>query len=300
MSAMPESNISTPFSKPLFSPGTVLGNTYTLEAFLGAGAYGQVYRVSHRYLGCQALKIFPPGGPEPSRDFLREARVLVYFTHPNIVRIFDANVVQSLYGPLPYLAMEYIEGGTLGHLLRQRVRLNLEEAHRIAKDLCGGLSEAHSLEPPLLHLDLTTENVLVSEQRGRLRAKIADFGIAAHVHPTTRMARAQGTYYYMPPEMFWGYATTASDVFMLGFLIYWIYAGLPPYPIPSLPAGATSQEWVDAVQQSRRVAAPPLSRFHLEIPRGTAEVVAKALSPDPNDRFTDARAFSAAFAGLDA
>ena len=284
---------------PLFQSGMVLGNTYTVDTFLGAGAYGQVYRVTHRYLGRQALKIFPPGGPDKDRDFFHEARVLVYLTHPNIVRVFDANVVESAYGPLPYLAMEYIDGGTLGRLLERHVRLTLPETKSLAQDLCAGLSEAHGLEPPLLHLDLTTENVLVTEQGGRLFAKIADFGIAAQVHPTTRMARAQGTYYFMAPEMFWGYATPASDVYMLGFLIYWLYAGLPPYPLPTLPAGATAQDLVDAVQRTRDTPAPPLTRFRLDIPPTAAELVARALAPDPNHRFPDARAFWAALRRVD-
>lgn len=279
------------FREPLFSPGTSLGDTYTVEAFLGAGAYGQVYRVTHRYLGRQALKIFPPGGLDPGRDFFHEARVLVYLTHPNIVRIFDANIVQSPYGQLPYLAMEYIEGETIGQLLRRRVRLSLKEAKELAGDLCAGLSEAHRLEPPLLHLDLTTENVLVTQYQRRPFAKIADFGIAAQVHPTTRMARAQGTYYFMAPEMFWGYATPSSDVYMLGFLIYWLYAGVPPYPLPSVPPGSSARDVVEAIQRTRKDPPPPLLRFRLDIPPATAELVARALSPDADQRFPDATAF---------
>lgn len=285
-------------SEPLFLPGTTLGTTYTVEAFLGAGAFGQVYRVTHRYLGRQALKVFPPGGLDPARDFFHEARVLVALTHPNIVRIFDANVVETAYGPLPYLAMENIEGETIGRLLQRRVRLGLAEANALAEDLCAGLSEAHRLEPPLLHLDLTTENVLVIEQGGRVHAKIADFGIAAQIHPTTRMARAQGTFYFMAPEMFWGYAMPASDVWMLGFLIYWLYAGLPPYPVPTLPGGASVQDWADAVQRSRDTPAPPLTRFRLDIPAAMTELIAKALSPDPNHRFPNAMMFWAALRAM--
>jgi len=86
----------------------------------------------------------------------------------------------------------------------RRIRLGLEKAERLAEDLCAGTSEAQMLEPPLLHLDLTTENVMVTKTRDQLRVKIADLGIAARAHRTTRTARAQGTYYYMPPEMFWG------------------------------------------------------------------------------------------------
>ena len=281
-------------SEPLLLPGTTLGTTYTVEAFLGAGAFGQVYRVTHRYLGRQAIKIFPAGGLDPARDFLHEARVLVALTHPNIVRIFDANVAETPHGPLPYLAMEYIEGETIGRLLERRVRLGFAEANALAEDLCAGLSEAHKLEPPLLHLDLTTGNILVIERGGRLHAKIADFGIAAQVHPTTRMARATGTYYFMAPEMFWGYATPASDVYMLGFIVYWLYAGLPPYPVPTLPEGASAQDWADAIQRSRNTPAPPLARFRLDVPTATTELIAKALSPDPAHRFPNAMMFWAA------
>jgi serine/threonine-protein kinase len=290
--------VSARLSEPLFLPGTTLGTTYTVEAFLGAGAFGQVYRVIHRYLGRQALKIFSPGGLDPARDFFHEARVLVALTHPNIVRIFDANVAETAYGPLPYLAMEYIEGETIRQVLQRRVRLGLAEANALAEDLCAGLSEAHRLEPPLLHLDLTTENILVTDQGGRLHAKTADFGIAAQVHPITRMARARGTFYFMAPEMFEGYATPASDVYMLGFIIYWLYAGLPPYPVPTLPERASAQDWVDAVQRSRNTPAPPLAQFRLDIPAAMTELIAKALSPDPNQRFPNAMMFSAALRGV--
>lgn len=169
--------------------------------------------------------------------------------------------------------------------------MGLAEATALACDLADGLSEAHQLDPPLLHLDLTTENVMVTQYRGRLHAKIADFGIAAQVHPTTHMARAQGTLYYMAPEMFWGYATPASDVYMLGFLIYWLYAGAPPFPIPTLVPEASTRDWADAIQQSRNVPAPPLTRFRLDIPPPLAALIAKALSPDPSQRYPNAKAF---------
>lgn len=275
----------------MLEPGTRLGTTYTVEAFLGAGAYGQVYRVTHRYLGQQALKVFPPGALPPTQDFFHEARVLVSLTHPNIVRVFDANVVETPAGPLPYLAMEYIDGETLGSVLRRRVRLGLAEATALARDLTEGLSEAHQLDPPLLHLDLTTENVMVTRYRGRLHAKIADFGIAAQVHPTTHMARAQGTLYYMAPEMFWGYATPASDVFMLGFLIYWLYAGVPPYPTPTVSSEASTRDLADAIQGMRLNPAPPLARFRMDIPQPLADLVAKALSMNPDQRYPNAHAF---------
>jgi serine/threonine-protein kinase len=279
---------------PLFEAGTILNPTYTVEAFLGAGAFGQVYRVNHQYLGRQALKIFPRGIRDFRGDFFREARILVNLTHPNIVRIFDANIIETPLGEVPYLAMEYIDGETLGRMLMRRVRLSLVEASSLTNDLCAGLREAHRLEPPLLHLDLTTENVLLTEQAGSLRAKIADFGIAAQVHPITRMTKAQGTIYFMAPEMFWGYATASSDVYMLGFLIYWLYAGVPPYPVPELSPGASATDWADAVRRARNTPAAPLAKYRLDMPLLTGQAILRALSPEPAKRFPDATAFWAA------
>jgi serine/threonine-protein kinase len=112
------------------------------------------------------------------------------------------------------------------------------------------------------------------------------------------MARARGTFYFMAPEMFWGYATPASDVYMLGFIMYWLYAGLPPYPVPTLPEGASAQDFADAIQRSRDTPAPPLTRFRLDIPAAMTELIAKALSPDPNQRFPNAMMFSAALRGV--
>jgi serine/threonine-protein kinase len=280
-----------PRTGPFFAPGAVITPTYAIERFLGSGAYGEVYCVRHKYLGRQAMKIFPPGGLEPTRDFFQEARILLEVTDPNIVRVFDANVLETAGQELPFMVMEYIEGETLGSLLRRTVRLSIDEALGLAHDMCRGLSAAHTLEPPLLHLDLTLGNVLVTTVRGRRAAKIADFGVAAHVHPKTRMARAQGEYFFMAPEMFWGYATTASDVYSLAFLLYWVLAGVPPFPRPDLPEGASRDTLVNAIRATRNTEPPPLERFRHEVPAALAKIVAKALSLEPESRFSDAAEF---------
>jgi serine/threonine-protein kinase len=283
---------------PLFRRGARVGDTYTIDTYVGAGAYGEVYRIQHRYLGTQAMKVFPSDTLDATQDFFEEARVLVELTHPNVVRVFDANVVETQHGQLAYLTMEYVNGETLGTHLRRRVRLPLAEANALAVGLSSGLAAAHSLDPPLLHLDLTIENVIVGSKHGRLAPKIADFGIAGHVHPVTRLARARGTYFFMAPEMFWGYATSASDVYCLAFLLYWVYAGVPPYPYPTLPDGATRDDWIAAVRRSRLTPPPPLARFRLDVPREIAKILEQSLAPDAGDRLPSAQALAAAFTPL--
>jgi serine/threonine-protein kinase len=91
----------------------VINNTYTVERFLGEGAFAEVYRVRHRFLGRQAMKVFKLAGLTMNEveEQLSEAVILSQINHPNIIRVFDANIFEDegrMYG---FFVMEYISGG---------------------------------------------------------------------------------------------------------------------------------------------------------------------------------------------
>ncbi|HVT04950.1 MAG TPA: serine/threonine protein kinase, partial [Thermoanaerobaculia bacterium] len=98
---------------PLLESGQVIRDTYEVERFLGEGAFAEVYRVRHRFLGRQAMKVFKRVGMalDDINEMLGEAVLLSRIGHPNIVRVFDANVIESSRGVCGYFTMENVPGG---------------------------------------------------------------------------------------------------------------------------------------------------------------------------------------------
>lgn len=98
----------------LLNEGETIRDTYEVERFLGEGAFAEVYRVKHRYLGRQAMKVFKRVGMslEEIQDVLGEAILLTKIGHPNIVRVFDANVHTTQRGTCGYFTMEHVPGGS--------------------------------------------------------------------------------------------------------------------------------------------------------------------------------------------
>ena len=126
---------------------TKIRDTYTIDAFLGEGAFGGVYKVRHKYLGIQALKIFHPGSipKEQEPELFNEAYVLAKLTHENIVRIYEANTFKLGNNRYCYIAMEFVEGGTLAKHIERTVRFSTDAALNIQKDICLGLAQMHKI-----------------------------------------------------------------------------------------------------------------------------------------------------------
>src|SRR6202046_1630425 len=99
----------------LLADGQTIRDTYEVERFLGEGAFAEVYRVKHRFLGRQAMKVFKRVGMglDDINEMLGEAILLSRVGHPNIVRVFDANVIESKRGVCGYFTMENVPGGSL-------------------------------------------------------------------------------------------------------------------------------------------------------------------------------------------
>ena len=276
--------------RPRLRPGTRIRDLEVVR-FLGSGAYGQVYEVVHPFLGTQALKLVEVGSDAPPvEELLAEARVLAKIVHPNVVRLFDAGLADVEGGERPFLTMELMPGGTLGALQRRRLRLEIAEAVDIGIQLLAGLSAAHALSPPVLHRDITPGNILVASENP-FQIKLSDFGLAAHVHPETRLLRAAGTIRYQPPEAALGYATTESDVFAAGLIIYELLTGVSAFPLRDSPDLGTSVGVAQAIRRSREDPAPPPSQFRSTISPDLNQLISQALALRPADRISSAKEF---------
>ncbi len=224
---------------------------YTIDALLGEGGMGQVFRAHDPRLGrTVAIKV---SREEFTSRFQREARAIAALNHPHVCTLYDI-------GP-GYLAMEFIEGETLADRLA-RGRLGVERALLFGAQIAGALAAAHARG--IVHRDLKPGNIML----GKSGVKVLDFGLAASTGGTslqdatrTMAGTAVGTPAYMAPEQLQGGPADArADVYALGLLLHEMATGVRP------PATCG-------------VALP--ARF--------AEVVQRCLNVDPDERWQSAR-----------
>ena len=165
----------------MLQDGQVIRETYEVERFLGEGAFAEVYRVKHRFLGRQAMKVFKRVGMSLNEieEMLGEAILLSQIGHPNIVRVFDANVLQSSRGVCGYFTMENIPGGSLDKFWRSHGTriVPVETAVDLIKQVCRGIALAHREKPPIIHRDIKPHNLFLLERKIS-QLKVLDFGIA--------------------------------------------------------------------------------------------------------------------------
>jgi len=276
----------------LLRQGEIVRDTYTVVRHLGSGAFGDVYLTRHRYMGLQAMKVFPI---KDGADVLEEAYLLTKLSHPNIVRMFEANEFLWREERFGYFTMEYIEGGTLGEYL-QGNELGLPERTRLALDILAGLAVAHSQKPPVIHRDISPSNILVDKSQQHSLAKISDFGLAKHVNPESLVASAAGKYLYMAPESFLGTHSTATDMYAAGIVIFEMLTGVHPFEIRVSP-NADAKEIAQIVCTSRTQSIPNARACNSEISLEWDLALQSALAHDPESRPQTAQDFLTGLAG---
>ncbi|MQY23902.1 serine/threonine-protein kinase [Nocardia macrotermitis] len=280
----------------LLREGQRIGETYEVERFLGEGAFAEVYRVRHRILGRQAMKVFRRTGTARENDaMLGEAILLSQMGHPNIIRVFDANTVSTPQGERAYFTMEYIAGGNLQNFWtshRDRF-VPLSDSARILHQISEGLAVAHTAQPPIIHRDITPQNILVGYDPAGLRARISDFGLAKHINPLTQLASTRGTLAFKSPESLLNPNgdSRAGDVWAIGTIAYLLLTDTLPYPEDFREAGLA----VEFFGTQRREPPRPPHELNAEVDRELDRIVLAALDPDPAARTPDAGVLAAQF-----
>lgn len=271
----------------LLREGQIVRGTYEVERMLGEGAFGEVYRVKHRFLGRQAMKVFKTIGmnEEENENLLAEARLLSAIGHPNIVRVFDANLLEAQAGVCGFFTTEYVAGGNLEQFWQSHGGsfVPLETAVDVIVQACRGLAVAHSENPPIVHRDIKPQNILVGYDATGIRVRVSDFGLAKRVNPLTLMASARGTRCFKSPEAFrdWQSDSCAGDVWALGCSLYLLLTDRLPFP------KAVEASFGDA-RPFEQPLIPP-SRLNILVDLGLERIVLRALAIDVLDRYANAR-----------
>jgi hypothetical protein len=260
---------------------------YTILEKLGEGGMGTIYRARDDRLDRQvAIKLLQPDAvtdPQWRARFVKEARAASALNHPHIVTVHEVDSAPGAAGPIDFLVMELLTGGSLADSIGSG--LPVAAAVDSAVQIADALTAAH--RAGIIHRDLKPANVMRTAD-GRL--KVVDFGLARLVPPdadgmTTASAVTLegdllGTPAYMSPEQVEGKPADArSDVFAFGLLVYELLTGRRPFRRDSVTATLA------AILQD---APPPLRSVRPEVPRELAGIVERCLDRDPARRYANA------------
>jgi serine/threonine-protein kinase len=271
----------------ILKEGQKIQGTYEVERFLGEGAFAEVYRVRHRFLGRQAMKVFKRVGmtEEEVLEALGEAILLTHLKHPNIISVHDANVFDTPNGVCGYFTMENVPGGTLDKYWRSHGAslVPIETTVDLIRQVCRGLAVAHLETPPIIHRDIKPQNILVGYEADGLRARVSDFGLAKKVNPLTLLATAAGTLVFKPPETFERTRadSCAADVWAIGVTLYLMLTDQLPYEIDQ-ELGWSNKKAFDKEP-------PRPSTRNLEVDKALEKIVLRCLEMNPAKRYPNAK-----------
>lgn len=281
--------------------GRSLNDTYRIEAALGEGGMGRIYRARHTRIQQKlfAIKVLRPElarNPSVQARFQREAETAACISHPNVIGVYD--VGRTLDG-WSYLVCEFLEGSDLAAHLEQTERLSTAQAVHIALQVCDALTAAH--ERNVVHRDLKPHNVfLLADASGEIPAwpviKVLDFGLSRFLDTTdtqlTRTGVIMGTPAYMAPEQ--ARAERGDhrvDIYGIGTILYATLTGKAPFKEETLHATVLA---VMTEEPERPRAINP------DIPEGLELVIQRAMAKDPKDRYASVAELRAALEPFDA
>src|SRR3989442_13829927 len=273
--------------------GTKLGR-YEIRSQLGVGGMGEVYLADDTQLRRRvAFKVLPEGlaaNQDRMDRFVREAKAAAALNHPNIAHIYEI----SQHDGLNFIAMEFIDGRTLGDYLHDS---NPEELPRVLRHLqhvAEGLARAHAAG--IVHRDLKPDNIMITRDG---HAKILDFGLAKLIAPQqsaltsgepSQQATAilqqhstpgvvLGTVGYMSPEQAQGKTKEIdyrSDIFSFGCILYEAVSGRKAF---------AGKDPIDTLNKIIREPCAPITDFRPEAPHHLQRIVRRCLAKDPEDRY---------------
>jgi serine/threonine protein kinase len=264
----------------LLAPGTTVAG-YRIEALIGRGGMGAVYRGHEEGLGRKvALKVIAPELAQDQRfreRFLRESRIAASLDHPHVIPIYQAGEQDGVL----FLAMRYVEGSDLAKVVAEEGALEPRRAVDLLSQIAEALDAAH--EKGLVHRDVKPSNVLIAVSAGREHCYLGDFGLTKRTGSLSGVSVAGeivGTLEYVAPEQITGDPVDErSDVYALGCVLYECLTGQSPFP----RATDVALLWAHVHEEPT-----PPSQARLDLPKELDTVLTRALAKEPGRRYRSA------------
>ena len=283
----------------LFKKNDNIGK-YTVVFPHKEGLYADTYRVKDENGKVKFLKLI----------FMEELKVFQYdndgqvievelaqkLNHGNLCSFVDSGKLEKDGHQLLYIVTEYVKGENLNDRLYRTGSLSQLEIKQVMTALLSAVNFIHTLERPIIHNEITVENILLDIVGNLNNLKLIDFGAARYsdLRPDNMSWHGQDLY-YVAPERFFGEGSTRSDLFSVGVVLYKLIFGVLPWETNL--AGLTLQEQVQAIIDKRNGPLTIPNVQVLEIDNNLLKIMVKALAPDPKQRFASAKEFLDAIEG---
>ena len=283
----------------MFKKGDKIAN-YTVAFPHKQGSYAETYRVKDGAGKTRFLKLINYNKLNRHQidddGQVVEIEIAKQLNHHNLCKYIDSGNIVIGGTQYAYLVNEFVSGETLSQRVVRDGELSVYEIKQVAKSVLSGLSYLHSLEPPVIHNEVTIQNIMLNLTGGIEDLKLIDFGHSSYLNqrpskPNLRELNA----FYLAPERFSGVSSIQSDLFSVGVMMYQLLYGELPWFIDI--SRYEEQDRVDAILHEREkgLKVPDIQKFELD--DQLVNTVVKSLCYDAEDRFQNAEEFIKAING---
>lgn len=283
----------------IFSKGDRIGN-YTVTFPHKQGSYAETYRVKDTSGKTHFLKLINYSKINrwqmDDKGAMMEIEISKQLNHTNLCKYIDAGSIMKNGSQLAYLVTEFISGETLSQRIIRDGDLNVYEIKQVTKSVLAALDYLHSLPIPVIHNEITAQNVMLNLVGGLKKLKLVDFGHSCYLNQQIGKPNLTDlNAFYLAPERFSGVCSVQTDLYAVGAMMYFLLYNRLPWFIDL--SRISNGDKVDAIlaEREKELDLPSIEMFELD--EQLINTIVKSLSQDSDDRFQAAKDFIQAIDG---